>query len=129
MVMVDSSVWIDLLNGKESAQLFRLRDLLSEKQATLNDLIFYEVTSGIASDREFEVVTGFLKGIGIIATDLCILSGEAAHYYRTLRKQGITIRKTVDVLIATQCIRLGIPLLHHDRDFEPFEQFGLQVHQ
>ncbi len=129
-VLVDSSVWIDLTRGKSSPHVKCLRDLIVDKRVLLGDLVLLEVLQGFRSDREFERVRDSLlafesRSLGGSETALL-----AAEHYRSLRAKGITVRKSIDMLIGTYCIKNNIALLHNDRDFDPLEQhLGLKVHR
>lgn len=120
MILVDSSVWIDYLRGTASPAADKLDSLLGAVPLAVGDLIVVEVLQGCASEREFNQVR---KALG--ALDFIVLGGadvvvEAARNYRKLRSLGVTVRKTIDTIIATRCILSGLELLHNDRDFEPF---------
>lgn len=128
MVLVDSSVWIDFLNGVTNPETEWLDLHLDTQRIALTTSVLAEVLQGLRDDQEADAVkTELLKFEVIDAVDAA-LATEAARNYRRLRHAGRTIRKTVDVLIATYCIREGHSLLHRDRDFDAFEElFGLQV--
>ena len=128
MVMVDSSVWIDFLGESMSVQVDRLAWQLKHQSVLMGDLVLTEVLQGIKSDREFRMVRNSLSVLDAVSLVTPALAVTAANNYRTLRKLGITVRKTVDCLIATWCIENNVPLLHSDRDFDPFEKhLGLQT--
>jgi len=128
MILVDTSVWVDYFNGQITPETTTLDKILSLEEIVIGDLILAELLQGFHSDQEFEAVLNALakfKQVSMLNSDLAIRS---ARNYRQLRKAGITVRKTVDCLIATYCIENRIELLHSDRDFDPFEQqLGLQV--
>ena len=122
MILVDSSVWIDYLRGHATTQADKLDSLLGVVPLAIGDLILTEVLQGCATHKEFNVVKRTLGEL-----DLVILGGEdvaieAARNYRKLRALGLTVRKTIDTIIATRCIVSGYELLHNDRDFDAFEQ-------
>ena len=122
MILVDSSVWIDYFRGTVTPQANRLDGLLGSEPLAIGDLILTEVLQGFATDREFNVASKVL-----LALDMVMLGGpdvavEAAKNYRKLRSLGVTVRKTIDTVIATRCIVSGHMLLHSDRDFDVFEQ-------
>ncbi len=126
MILADSSVWIDYLGGKLTAQTDRLHELLAREQVFLGDLIVVEVLQGIRDGREFRAVRAMFAAFPVVAISTPGAAVTAAENYRTLRAKGITVRKTIDTLIATRCILDGLPLLFIDRDFEPFvEHLGL----
>jgi len=126
MILVDSSVWIDYFRGIDSTQANQLDKLLGSQPISIGDLILTEVLQGCATEAEFNRVKRLLLNLEVVdlgGTDLAV---QAARNYRHLRGLGITVRKTIDVLIATFCIENGYLLLHNDRDFLPFvEHLGL----
>lgn len=128
MILVDSSVWVDYLRGSINPQTERLDTLLGTEPLAIGDLILTEVLQGLGTDRAFNAARRLLGSL-----EMVMIGGEdaavaAAKNYRTLRVRGITVRKTIDALIATRCILSGLVLLHNDRDFDPFEQhLGLRV--
>jgi len=128
VILVDSSVWIDHLNDTATGAVQRLRALIPVQLLLVGDLILCEVLQGLRSGREARLVERALRRFAIVSlldTDLAV---KAAAYYRTLRAEGITIRKTVDLIIGTFCVERGHALLHDDRDFEPMVRFlGLQA--
>ncbi len=122
MILVDSGVWIDYFGGTPSRQADWLdRNLLRERFA-LGDLILTEVLQGCRSDRQFNELHAVLTDFEPLAIVDAEVALQAARHYRTLRDRGITVRKTIDTLIATRCILDRIPLLYSDRDFDPFVQ-------
>ena len=127
MILVDSSVWIDYFNGVETPQTDRLFALVNRSELLIGDLIMIEVLQGFDLQRDFDwALTEFsmLKSLVISGTQI---ARQGAVNYRTLRARGITVRKTIDTLIATRCIVDDIALLHSDRDFAPFvEHLGLR---
>jgi predicted nucleic acid-binding protein len=127
MILADSSVWIDYLRDRSSPQVDQLDILLASPDLIMADLVLAEVLQGCDTDKEFEKVRRFLEPIPVITITDEIVAIQAARHYRTLRARGITVRKTIDTLIATRCIVDGHALLYSDRDFDPFvEQLGLQ---
>jgi len=128
LVLVDSSVWVDYFNGLSSRETELLDELLGSEVLLTGDIILAEVLRGFDAQRDYRRARGLL---GRLAYE-DMLGREVAErsvaYYRALRRRGITVRKTIDVLIASFCIARGHTLLHHDRDFEPFQKyFSLQV--
>lgn len=122
MILVDSSVWIDYFRGKPSTQTDLLETLLESQLLGIGDLNLTEVLQGCKFDKEFDEVHRLLSRL-----DLVVLGGEdvavaAARNYRKLRNLGVTVRGTIDVILATRCIVSGHQLLHSDRDFDAFEQ-------
>ena len=126
MILVDTSVWVDYFNGRATAHTDRLDELLQREPVAIGDLILVEVLQGFRSDRDHARAREVLVELPVFP--LLGLAGAlgSADHYRTLRKRGITIRKTADVIIATFCIAEGHALLYADRDFDPFvEHLGL----
>jgi predicted nucleic acid-binding protein len=128
MVIVDTTVWIDYLGGTENPETRWLDGQLQNQRLGLTDLILCEVLQGVADRVAFAQVRDHLLKFHVFETGRNDLAIAAAENYRTLRRQGYTVRKTIDCLIATFCLRAGHRLLHSDRDFDPFEKaLGLQV--
>jgi len=123
VILVDSSVWVDYFNGTDTHQTDLLDSLLGKELVVMGDLILVEVLQGFQSDQDFETAKKQLLNFPFM--DMCskALAIESALNYRMLRKNGATVRKTMDVLIGTFCIHHQISLLHSDRDFEPMEKF------
>ncbi len=119
MILVDSSVWIDYFNGLSTWQTDLLDDLLSNVPILIGDLILTEVLQGFRSDDDFEAVKTCLSIIPFRKIGGYEIALRSAQNYRLLRKKGITVRKTIDIIIGTFCISEGITLLHNDSDFEP----------
>jgi predicted nucleic acid-binding protein len=128
MILVDSSVWIDHFRNVESNPVRRLRQLITEEPLLVGDLILCEVLQGFNSEAEARLVQRSFSRFDSIALSDPGLATIAAANYRFLRRQGITIRKMIDVIIGTFCIERGHVLLHSDRDFEPMERLlGLRT--
>ena len=128
MTLVDSSVWIDYFRGVASPETDKLDTLLGTEALLTGDLIVAEVLQGFSAESEFnmarQLMTTRLSVVSLVGPDNAI---QAARNYRSLRAQGVTIRKTIDTLIATYCIENGVSLLFSDRDFNPFVDYlGLQ---
>jgi len=128
MILVDSSTWIDFFRGTPSPQADRLEILLGNEPLLIGDIILTEVLQGFTSDRDFNRGHALLQSLEFIEIDGPDVAVEAARNFRTLRAKGVTVRKTIDTLIATRCIVSGLTLLHNDRAFDPFvERLGLRV--
>lgn len=125
MILVDSSVWIDYFRGVSSPQTDRLDALLGREPVAIGDLMLAEVLQGFTRDRDFEQALTMLGALDVIEIGGREVAIQAARNYRALRARGITVRKTIDTLIATRCIMDGVPLLYSDRDFEGFLELGL----
>ena len=127
MILVDSSVWIDYFRGTTTPQADRLDELLGAVPLAVGDLILTEVLQGFGSDREFNEARRLMSALELVNLGGLDVAIEAARNYRKLRELGVTVRKTIDTVIATRCIVNGMQLLHSDRDFDAFEQhLGLQ---
>lgn len=120
MILVDSSVWIDYFRGIATPQSDRLDALLGSEPIATGDLILAEVLQGFADDRDFDRALSLLTELDVIDIGGQDIAIQAARNFRILRARGVTIRKTVDTLIATRCIENRLSLLHSDRDFDPF---------
>jgi predicted nucleic acid-binding protein len=120
VILVDSSVWIDYFRGKATAETDKLDDLLSTQLLAIGDLILVEVLQGFDSDKNFNEAKRFLTSLDNVDMGGRDIAVQAAKNYRTLRAMGITVRKTIDTVIATCCIENGFSLLYSDRDFDPF---------
>ena len=126
MIMVDSSVWIDYFNGKESNEVTYLDDILGKKFIVIGDIILTEVLQGFRKDKDYQKAKLLLTSLPVYQLSNKELALKSVSNYRQLRKQGITIRKTIDTIIATFCIENKIQLLFSDRDFKPFnDSMGL----
>jgi hypothetical protein len=123
MILVDSSVWIDYFNGVICPETERVDALLGQDSILMGDIIPAEVLQGFASDAEFKRAQNLLAVLPFREMLGHKVALQTAKNYRVLRKQGVTVRKTVDVIIGTFRIINRIPLLHRDRDFEPMEKW------
>lgn len=119
MIVVDSSVWIDFLNGRNTRPVGALKAALGQREILVGDLMLCEILQGLGSVREARQVEGLLRRFQIVPMVGEAIAVAAARNYRLLRTQGITVRKTIDLLVGTWCIESGTPLLHDDRDFRP----------
>ncbi|MDP1697966.1 MAG: PIN domain nuclease [Xanthomonadaceae bacterium] len=120
MILVDSSVWIDYFRGVATPQTDRLDALLGTEPLATGDLILVEVLQGFADDKQFKQARKLLTALTLIDLGGHEIAIQAADNYRALRALGVTVRKTIDTVIATRCIHSGLTLLHSDRDFEPY---------
>ncbi len=119
MIVIDSSVWIANLRGEDCGAVQKLRAIHDLDLIVVGDLILLEVLQGAANDRHARKIEVALRQFRLEAMLDDTIAVTAASNYRLLRSKGITIRKTIDMIIATFCIRRGHVLLHQDRDFEP----------
>lgn len=128
MIVVDSSVWIAQLRGTDVATIKRLHNIKDSKDILIGDLILLEVLQGARSEPEALLIEKSLRQFPVQAMLKDNLLGKAAANYRLLRKRGVTIRNTVDIVIGTFCIEENHTLLHNDHDFEPIAKYlGLQI--
>ena len=128
MIVVDTSVWIDYVNGVHTAQTDILDKELQERRVVTGDLIMVEFLQGFRDNKQFQTAKMLMNSLEYYDFVGEQMATKAAENFRLLRKKGVTVRKTIDVLIATFCIEHGFELLHNDRDFEPMKEIlGLQV--
>ncbi len=128
MIVVDSSVWIDFFNGANTPEVERLDGLLGLTPLAIGDLILVEVMQGFRTERDVATARQLFRSLALLP----MLGGnnawKVAENYRQLRRKGITVRKTIDGIIATACIEANLPLLFSDRDFQPYvEHLGLEA--
>jgi predicted nucleic acid-binding protein len=128
MIVADTSVWIDYVNGNVTPQTNLLDIALENSRVATGDLIIVEFLQGFREDKKFQEAKNIMDALeyyDFVGKDMAL---NAALNFQKLRKKGITIRKTIDVLIATFCIAYGFELLHNDRDFDAMEEvLGLRV--
>jgi len=122
VILVDTSVWIDYFNGTDNQYTDALDSALEEGTVAIGDLIFLEILQGFKNDKDYNRAKATLESLDQYEMFGHSMALKSAENYRTLRKKGITIRKTTDVIIATFCIENQIPLLFSDRDFIPFTE-------
>ncbi len=119
MILVDSSVWINYFNGISTRQTDLLDSYLSITPVIIGDLILAEVLQGFKSNKDYETAKDLLSALPFRQIGGYDVAIQSAQNYRTLRKSGVTVRKTIDVIIGTFCIMEGLPLLYDDRNFDP----------
>jgi len=128
MILVDSSVWINYFNGRITWQTEILDQLLLQVPILTGDLILTEVLQGFKSDSDYGKAKEMMSLLSCRRMGGYDLAIKSAENYRKLRKRGVTVRKTIDVIIGTFCINENLPLLHDDKDFEPMvEHLSLQA--
>jgi predicted nucleic acid-binding protein len=128
LILVDSSVWIDYFNGTITAETDKLDSLLGDELLAIGDLILTEVLQGLDNERDFNQARRMLTSLTVVELGGREIAIQAAKNFRKLRSLGVTVRKTIDTVIATRCIESGFDLLHSDRDFDPFARhLGLRV--
>jgi predicted nucleic acid-binding protein len=127
LILVDSSVWIDYFNGAITRQTEKLDSLLGRERLAIGDLILTEVLQGFGKEHDLEVARELLTSLTVIILGGQDIAIQAARNFRTLRQAGVTVRKTIDSVIATRCIESGYELLHDGEDFVPFvKHLGLR---
>ncbi|MCC6918506.1 MAG: PIN domain nuclease [Alphaproteobacteria bacterium] len=122
MILVDSSVWIAHLNGRETPQTAKLVAAAAREPLLVGDLILLEILQGARDELNAARIERLLRRYQIVPLLDDLLAVQVARNYRRLRDGGITIRKTADLIIGTYCIERGHTLLHDDRDFGPMER-------
>jgi predicted nucleic acid-binding protein len=123
VIVVDTSVWVDVLNDKDSPRALRCIELIEGGEPiALTDIVFTEILQGFRSDKEARLVEGHLKAFPVLRLDGLDDFALAAELYRRARRAGVTIRNTLDCLIAAPCVRTGAPILHADADFDRLAQ-------
>jgi predicted nucleic acid-binding protein len=128
MIVPDTTVWIDYFNGVVSPQTDILRLELVAARVIVTDVIILEVLQGFRNDKDYDAAAKRMNDMKYRSFWGKRHMRQVAKNYQLLRKKGITIRSTIDVIIATFCIENGYALLHHDRDFDPMEKYlGLKV--
>jgi len=123
VIVVDSSVWIDFLNGRNAPHVRRLRALLGTEEIVVGDLMLCEVLQGLDSERAAREVEALLRRFEIVSMVGDAIATAAARNFRSLRRRGITVRKTIDLLIGAWCIENRGALLHNDGDFRPMARY------
>ena len=128
MILVDSSVWISYFRGAATSQARTLDSLLGRQELAIGDLILAEVLQGFRDEREFRDAERLLTALTVVDLGGHAIAVQAARNFRILRKFGVTVRKTIDTIIATNCIENDYELLHDNRDFDAFaEHLGLRT--
>ena len=127
MTLVDTSVWIDYFNGLKNSHTDKLDNLLTSELVVIGDIILAEILQGFRIDADYRNAKEYLDSLVCFSISNKNIAIRSAENFRYLRKRGITIRKTTDMLIGTFCIENNIPLLHNDKDFLPLTDLGLKV--
>ena len=123
MILVDSSVWISYFNGKINPQTDWLDSALGKKIIIVGDIILVKVLQGFKNDRDFQKAKELLSNFQLMEMLGSELAIKSAENYRLLRKKGLTVRKTIDVIIGSFCLHHNMSLLHDDRDFDPLIKY------
>lgn len=128
MILVDSSAWIAYFRGTATPQADRLDELLGVDDLAIGDLNLVEVLQGFHTEGDFNRAKTMLTALTVVELGGQEIAVQAARNFRALRSRSVTVRKTIDTVIATWCIERGCFLLHDDRDFDPFvKHLGLRV--
>jgi predicted nucleic acid-binding protein len=122
MIVVDSSVWIDYFTGNDTPEADHLDSLLGQELIAIGDLVLAEVLQGFRADKDFRKARDLLLSLHVVNMLDTTIALKSTANFRALRKKGLTVRKTVDSIIATYCIENRLPLLHCDKDFQPFHR-------
>jgi len=122
VIVVDSSVWIDFLNGRNGPHVRRLRAILGIDEVIVGDLMLCEVLQGLQSEEAAREVEPLFRRFDIVSMAGETIAVAGARNFRFLSRRGITIRKTIDLLIGTWCIENRASLLHNDSDFHPMSR-------
>jgi hypothetical protein len=128
MIVADTSVWIDYFNGVEALHVELLDYELSNSRIIIGDLIIAELLQGFREDKNYKIARQLIEKLEYYDFGGKELAYKAADNFRKLRKKGITVRKTIDMMIGTFCIENDFELIHNDRDFDPLEKYlGLKI--
>lgn len=128
MILTDSSVWIDLFRNRDTEQVRRLEEYAADNAVIVGDLILCEVLRGARDEKAARRMAEMMRKFSVVSLGGEAVAIRAAANYRRLRLLGVTVDKTIDLLIAAYCIENDVPLLHADRDFEPMEKhLGLKA--
>lgn len=130
MIVVDTTVWIDFFNGRNEPHVEQLASMIdADAGIALTDLTLTEVLQGLRDDAQVRLVDDRLCAFDVLRLESLDDLRRAAQLYRTARRRGVTIRRTIDCLIASVCIREGLPIMHNDSDFDRLaEHSDLAIH-
>jgi len=123
VIFVDSSVWIDYFRGIATRETELLDELLGVEPIVIGDIVLAEALQGFKSDRDFNQAKKLLTSLVMVDVLGHEIAIQAARNFRSLRERGITVRKTIDTIIATYCIENDLALLHSDRDFDALVEY------
>jgi predicted nucleic acid-binding protein len=123
LIVVDTSVWIDFLNGRSAPHVRKLRAALGTNEIVVGDLMMCEILQGLDGERAARDVEAMLRRFDVVSMVGDRIAVAAARNFRSLRRRGVTIRKTIDLLIGAWCIENRMPLLHNDGDFRPMANY------
>ena len=123
MIFVDSTVLIDYFNGRNNWQVDVLDSILGRELVVIGDYVLTEVLQGFRNNSEYQKAKTILISFPCFDIGGKEIALQSAKNYRYLRKKGVTVRKTIDTMIATFCIENKLTLLHNDKDFDPFSKY------
>jgi len=123
VIFLDSTVLIDYFNGRNNWQVDILDSILGKELVAIGDYVLTEVLQGFRSDKDFQKAKTILLSFPCFEIGGKEMALQSANNYRYLRKKGVTVRKTIDTMIATFCIENKLTLLHNDKDFDPFSKY------
>ncbi len=123
MIFLDSTVLIDYFNGKDNWQVEILDSILGRELVVIGDYVLTEVLQGFRNDKDYRKAKTILLSFPCFDIGGKEIALQSAKNYRFLRKKGVTVRKTIDTMIATFCIENNLILLHNDKDFDPFSKY------
>jgi predicted nucleic acid-binding protein len=128
MIVADTSVWIDYVRGIQAPHTDLLDYELLHNRIVTGDIIIVEFLQGFRNEKDIKTAQQLMESLEYYDFVGKEIAFKAAENFRRLRRNGITVRKTIDVIIATFCIEHRFALIHNDRDFDPMEQYlGLKV--
>jgi predicted nucleic acid-binding protein len=117
--VVDTSVWIDFLRGTASPHAAVLHEMIqNDTLVFITPAILQELLMGAPDEQQAHELRETLLAFGMLGHDAVTAAAGAAELYRAARRQGVTVRKSIDCLIAWQAVQAGLPVLHKDRDFD-----------
>jgi predicted nucleic acid-binding protein len=128
MIVVDSSVWIAEIRGLRTRSVVQLEAMADKGVILVGDLVLMEILQGARDDAHAAKLARRIRRFPVVTMSNEAIAVEAAGFYRQLRDRGVTVRKTIDMIIGAFCLVHGYELLHDDHDFEPMERhLGLRV--
>lgn len=128
MVIVDTSAWIEYFQDGDIRVSEKVDNCLMRKSVGIGDLIYCEVMQGIRWGRERNEVSSLLLSLPQFEMVGFAMAEKSAANYRLLRARGVTVSKTIDVVIGTFCAENGFSLIHRDSDFDLMARYlGLRI--
>jgi len=128
MVIIDTSAWIEYLKDGIPLVVKKVDQCLEQDQVGIGDLVYCEIMQGIRSHLDRNKVSSLLLSLPQFNMVGFSIAEKSAANYRLLRSKGVTVRKTIDVLIGTFCVEQGFKIIHHDSDFDLMaKHIGLEI--